>query len=377
MEVKDEIISWFLRNILIPRMEIIDKPAFIICKVSGQRGKTNLRELFVPERLYSMLETEIVNSDKKQGRSTLYTAGKKFGFIYSGLSNFPNVKRYTMKDTVNFIYYFTRYMEATYARKITYKIDSKKLIYKMFMDNYVICRFSGIGHLLSDGGSAGVWSYMMCDPNIEAIKPKCQGRGDKNCEVIAAPYEILDRMGYKPLRCTGLETLKLDNKYLEINKIRPSAYAVNSLKKLIDTGFFKYDHGQITYKDERFFLCEASFMYIVEKELKKTKNGLDILWSCSFDFGKRLAEIAGGQDPAKFIMDFFPALGFGDILVKRAPWKVLVNFFPWTKWADDVDFVMFRGILSGFISGLTSKNIELKKIKKYVSENGFSLMIEE
>ncbi|MEM7826777.1 MAG: hypothetical protein QXQ40_00955 [Candidatus Aenigmatarchaeota archaeon] len=42
-------------------------------------------------------------------------------------------------------------------------------------------------------------------------------------------------------------------------------------------------------------------MYILEKELKKIKNGLKILWDCSFDFGKRLAKLSGKQEPCKFI----------------------------------------------------------------------------
>lgn len=39
-------------------------------------------------------------------------------------------------------------------------------------------------------------------------------------------------------------------------------------------------------------------------------------------------------------MKFFPALGFGDILVtkKKGKYKVYVNYFPWIKWANEVRF---------------------------------------
>ncbi|MEM5826354.1 MAG: hypothetical protein QXM64_03125 [Candidatus Aenigmatarchaeota archaeon] len=109
--------------------------------------------------------------------------------------------------------------------------------------------------------------------------------------MIAAPYKTLVKIGYKPIRCKKLEKAELSREYKIFNEIRPRSWARNSLKSLIDASFFDYKNGQVTYHRERFFLCEASFMYILEKELKKIKNGLKILWDCSFDFGKRLAEI--------------------------------------------------------------------------------------
>ena len=186
-------------------------------------------------------------------------------------------------------------------------------------------------------------------------------------------------MGYKPIRCTKLETLELTPEYEEFNRVRQTRWATNSLRSLIDSGFFEYRHGQVTYRGERFFLCEASFMYILERELKKIKNGLKVLWDASFSFGKKLARISGKQDPCKFIMDFFPALGFGDVLAltKRGKYEVYVNYFPWLKWWEEVDFTMFRGMLSGVISGFTGKKVELKKVEKDISGGYFSLYIRE
>ncbi len=367
MKIKDPIIGWFIRNIVIPETEIIKHPAFIICRVSEKKESTYLRELFLPEGLYWRLEKEIVNEIEKEGHQVLYKIGKIFGYLYSKMSNFPKTK----KEVRGFIPYFIKYMEATYAKNINYKVED--YVYKMFMRDYIVCRYSGTGHFFSDGGSAGVWAWMLQDPTIEAVQPKCQGRGDKECEVIAAPYDTLVEMGYKPMRCKidNMEIPKVDETYMEMNKIRKTKWARNSLRSLIDSGFFEYHHGQVTYKGERFFLCEASFMYILERELAKVKNGLRILWDVSFDFGKRLAEVSGKQDPCKFIMDFFPALGFGDILAVRKgeKYEVYVNYFPWLEWWKDVDFTMFRGVLSGVISGFTGKRVELKKVEKEVSNN--------
>jgi predicted hydrocarbon binding protein len=273
MVIKDRVIGWFIRNILIPGTEIIKHPAFIICRVGGKKESTYLREFFWAEKLYSILEKKIIEQYGEKGHQVLYDIGKKFGYLYSSISNFPNMKKYKIREIENFIPFFILYIEATYAKKMSYKLEDK--IYKMFMDNYIVCTYNGIGHFFSDGGSAGVWAWMLQDPTVEAIQPKCQGRGDPQCEVIAAPYETLVKMGYKPLKCRELENLELDEQYEQFNQIRSTRWVKHSLRSLIDSGFFEFKHGQVTYEGERFFLCEASFRYILEKELTfyvKTKN---------------------------------------------------------------------------------------------------------
>ncbi|MEM7827702.1 MAG: hypothetical protein QW561_00025 [Candidatus Aenigmatarchaeota archaeon] len=184
-------------------------------------------------------------------------------------------------------------------------------------------------------------------------------------------------MGYKPIKYTKLEKAELTPEYAKLNQIRPTKWARNSLKSLMDAGVFDYRHGQVTYKGERFFLCEASFMYILEKELKKVKNGLKVLWDCSFDFGKRLAKISGKQDPCRFVMDFLPALGFGDVLAvkKGKNYEVYFRLFPWTKWADEIDFMMLRGLLSGIFSGFEDRNIRFALKEKGISEGSFTLLL--
>ncbi|MEM5829028.1 MAG: hypothetical protein QW480_02180, partial [Candidatus Aenigmatarchaeota archaeon] len=84
-------------------------------------------------------------------------------------------------------------------------------------------------------------------------------------------------------------------------------------------------------------------------------------------------------EPCKFIMDFFPALGFGDILASRKEgrYEIFVKYFPWLEWYKDIDFTMFRGMLSGVISGFTEKNVKLKKIVKDIRGRDFILYLTE
>ncbi len=219
----------------------------------------------------------------------------------------------------------------------------------------------------------------MEDKSVEAVQPKCQGRGDDECEVIAAPYDVLVEMGYKPHVCRELEEGKITQTYINFNAVRPAKWAKNSLKTLIDAGFFKYKHGQVNYKDERFFLCEASFMYILERELKKVKDGLKVLWDVSFDFGKHIASISGKlHEPCKFVMDFFPALGFGDMLAvrRRDHYQIYVDYFPWLQWHDEIDFTMFRGMVSGVLSGFEGRDIKLELVDKDTSSGHLALYLE-
>ncbi|MCX6818633.1 MAG: hypothetical protein NT129_01380 [Candidatus Aenigmarchaeota archaeon] len=379
MKIKDKVVSWYVKNILIPKLEEIDNPGYVIAKFTELKFDINLRELFLPENLFIIFEKKIIDDHGTEGKNILYKIGKSFSYIDASVSHFPTIKTLGRKEFLEFAYNFSKYVEGTLAEELSQEIEYDNKILKIKMKGYVICSKNGLGQLLSMGGQSGIWAWVVQDSTVEAVKLQCQGRGDKECKVIVAPYDTLVKMGYKPIKCTDLETIELGKEYEDFNKIRPTVWARNSLRSLIDSGFFNYAHGQVTYKDERFFLVEASFMYILERELKKIEDGLKVLWDVSFDFGKMLAEISGKQDPCKFIMDFFPALGFGDILAvtKKGQYEIIVNYFPWLEWYKDIDFVMFRGMLSGVISGFIGKTVELNKIDKDLSGGYLSLHITE
>jgi len=59
-------------------------------------------------------------------------------------------------------------------------------------------------------------------------------------------------------------------------------------------------------------------------------------------------------------MDFFPALGFGDIFVANEK-KVIVQFYPWTDFSNKSKYIIFRGMLSGFITASLNKTVEFNK----------------
>ncbi len=375
MGIKDRMLWWLVKNIIMPRNEVIDKPGFIVLRISEKRGVVNLREVLLPENLFSELEKQIINKYGKKGKHILYSAGKKFGYRFALISQYPRADK--EKDFLKFSYFLVRYLESIYARRVEHSIDFRKNMFVFRAKNWIVCNKNCLVHLLFVWTGAGMLSYAFSDVGIEGVQVKCEGRGDDHCELICAPKDYFRGRKIEFESEEDLENLGIDIlKYNGINSIRKARYTSNSFKSLIDGGFLKYREGTIKMEDERFLLIESSVMYLLERELKKLEDGLDILWNVSFRWGENFSKNIKKQDPSKFISDFFPALGFGDILVKKDPWKVLINYFPWTKWADEIDFAMFRGMLSGIISGLTGKKIELKNARKKLTLDGFSLVLE-
>ncbi|MBN1860306.1 MAG: hypothetical protein JW840_02470 [Candidatus Thermoplasmatota archaeon] len=378
MSVRDKVFSWYLNNVLIPRMEEINYPGYVFADFA-KCGKSNLlRELFLPESLFVNLERNIIRRFGTKGRELLYRIGKTFGYVNASLSQLPTIREVSKKDFLDQSYFLVRYIEGTWASNLTHTVNYNERVFRIDMKDYIVCPANGFGYLFSTGGIGGIWAFVCNDPNMEAVQTKCQGKGNDNCQVISADYKTLVDMGYHPLKTCVNEKVFLGREYSKFNRIRTTEWAKLSLRSLIDSGFFRYNHGQVEYRKERFFLCEASFMYILERELKKTKGAMDILWDTSFEFGKTLAEIAEAGDAQQFIMEFLPVLGFGDILCNRNGGKheIYVKYFPWMRLAgSEIDFLMFRGMLSGIISQIEGRKIELKKIEKDVSKGYLSLFI--
>lgn len=377
MAIKDEIVSWFIRNVAIPRLEIIDHPGFIAMKPLIS-ARVFSRQILMPESFLTDLENKIVEKYGDEGRRALYSIGKRFGYRFFIMIEPPTIKECTKTEFRGVAYFVGRFVECTYASEISHKIyfDSNEL--DLTMDEYIVCRNNGNGYIMTEGGLGGIWAYVMCDPSIEATQPRCQGRGDKKCEVICAPPKILEKKGLTFFKETNLEDLEIEyDRYEEMNKIRETQYAKNSFEDLINIGFFDYSRGVVKHKDERYFLCEASLPYIIEMELKKLEGATKILFDCAFDHGKKIAKLQGECNFQEFMMQFLSACGYGDILVLElgGGYKVTNFYFPWTKFADEVKFEMYRGLVSGLISGCLNKEIIFSKLEIDTLGKGLTLIL--
>lgn len=369
MPVKDKIVSWYVQNILIPRVEIIDKPGFVITNFTEKNQTTYLRELFISEQLFEDIEKGIIQTYRDEGKQILYSAGKKFGYTYASISNFPNINKMKEKDFLDFAYYLVRYIEGMFSAKATHKIDLDKKIFEISFDNYIICRNNGLGYIMTDGGTAGIWAYALQDKTIEGLQIECQGRNDKKCKVICCPDKILKEKKLKYLSERELEDIEFDETYTTMNDIRPATYSNNSLKNLLDTGFFEYERGLLRYKNIRFFPVESHVLYYIEEEISKLKDGEQKLFDICMNHGRRVRQEYGEIDWDKFISDYYPALGFGDIAVLDSKKPTVASiYYPWTLFSEKSKFIIFRGILSGIISDSVGHDIKINNYETDLSD---------
>lgn len=369
MTIKDKIILWYLKKIYLPKREMFYYPGFIMENLGTKN--IYLREIAIPEDL-------IINIENKIQEKIAYEIGKKFGWYYAFSSKLPRINEIEKKKFLEYANFLVKYMESvSYGKNLKEKIDYDKKVFHLFADEYIVCKNNGKGYIFGSGGIAGIWAYVTNDKTIEGIQIKCVGKGNKKCEFICAPFEFLKEKGYKPIRYIELEENEIINKeYSEINKIRSAVWAKQSLKSLIDSKIIKYQFGNLIYKNEKFCLVDSLLMYLIEDNIKKIKNCEKILWDCSFDFGRKLVRLSNIENVEKFIQDLFPALGFGDIFIKKEKnkYQIFIRCFPWNKY--EIKFIIFRGILSGLLSEFYNKKILLKLIRKKInSEDGFSILI--
>jgi hypothetical protein len=358
MQVKDRVVTWYIQNVVMPGRIILDKPGFIVTTFTEKNVTTYLRELFFSEQLLESIEKSIAQQYGEPGKKALYSAGKKFGYLYASMSNFPTIKTSTQKELEEFAYLFVRFCEGTFAQKADHTLDFEKKIITISFDDYIICRHNGLGQIMTEGGTAGIWAYIIQDKTIEGIQFECQGRGDKQCLLVCAPEKYLLEKTVTIFHETELPECTSDDFYKAINEIKELNNSNNSLRALLDIGFFQYSKGIISYKADRFFDTEISLIYLLEEEISKLHNGEQILFDICVEYGKHLREIYGGTDYQKFLSDFFPSLGFGEIVVTdfNNP-SITAIYYPWTIFSEKSKYIIFRGIMSGFISSSLGKNI--------------------
>lgn len=359
--LKDKAVSWFLQNMIIPKHEVIDNPGFILSNITKANGeKTYLRDILIPESFFEKLEINVVNKYGNVGKEVLYSIGKKYGYLYASLQNFPVKTKSSKKTIINFAYIFARYLEGTDASYVKYDINVDTNIFKVWLKDYIICRHDGLGLIMTAGATGGIWAWVCGDIHLESIQTACQGSGAALCEVICAPVQELNKLSKNIYVENDVLTYVFDNEYETRNKLRSAKYSKNSLKTLLDNNFISYKNSIFSYHDKRLLMNESHILFLVEAEMKKLDKGNDILFECSFNEGKEIASVYGNEDWDKFIMDFFPALGFGDITIlnQRNPTVGLI-YYPWTKLFKESDYTIIRGILSGVISHCTGKETKL------------------
>ncbi len=369
MGIKDGVFSWFIQNVIAPSIEIIDKPGFVITSFSEKGKETYLRDIFFEDALFEIIENRIIEKYGNKGKQALYSAGKKFGYIYSSLSNFTRLNETNKSEVESFLYFLSRYITTIYASNASYSADIDKKIAEVKAKNYIVCNKNGKGYIMTSGGVSGIWAYVINDITVEGVQTKCQGRGDDECNLLIRPIRENENVLLDTFVEKNLAEFKFSNEYKKMNLIRKTQFAKNSLKSLLDSHFFSNKDGIMMYKNMRYFHCESNIIYLLEQEISKLPGGENELFAACNEFGKKLQQQYGHTDYQRFISDYFPALGWGDVIAtKKEKIEVTSTYYPWTFLSSAAKHTIFRGVLSGFISASTSAIVEFRDFKQTLSD---------
>ncbi len=367
-DIKAKIYDKFIQYFVITRGEVIDQPGFILCRFTSGSYDISLREFVFPESLFCELESAIVKKYGDKGKQALYSAGKKFGYRYAKISGLATIAKSGEKRFKKELYDAVRYMETIYAEGIRHIVDLKKSLFEASLNQYVVCRLNGLGYLLTEGSVAGTLAYMLDNKDVEGTQIQCQGRGDKLCKLICAPKQYLKNKKIAFLEENDYTKLELSIDYPRMNAVRQCKFATQSFKSLVDSGFYKYEPGVAKFGNERYLFCESSIWYLIEIELGKLgANGL--IFDVAFETGKKVGKEHKRYGAKGFLTDYLSSLGYGDVqqLSER---EVSIDYFPWTRYVDEIQFDLLRGLVSGLLSGLTGKEIKLRKVE-YREDDGF------
>ena len=376
VSIKDRAVRWFIKNIVMPRQEIMDTPGFIVSKFAEKGTTVYLRALWLPESLFVDIEKEMVEKFNDEGRQALYSAGKRFGWRYGVAANFANIKTVSKEQLLKNMYLFIEYVTCIWAKEYSYEPDIDNKTFEATSGDFIICEKNGIGHLMSEGCPGGYFAYLMDEPTLEGTHIECQGKGNPLCRLIFAPADVLKRRGIKYISETKVDDLEIGESYAGINRIRKPESAKYSFNDLVNSGLFKQVGNYVMYLDERHFYCEESIIDLLEMEVKKIEGGEDVLYDACFGFGERLGKKMGGKTDSA--SKYMSASGFGDILiVKRGGnTRVYSKYFPWTTYSDKINFTVFSGVISGLISGIENKEIRLKKKSADIKSGYLALTLE-
>lgn len=362
MAIQDALKSWFLRNVIKPRTEELDTPGFVATRVGGKG--TELREVFLPESLLVQIEDNVLEQFS-EGDERLYAIGKRFGWRYASIGDFPQTGNVSEHEFTKFFDFFMKYIEIIYASNLSYTLDTFARTFEMEAENYSVCRKNGRGQLLTTGAVAGVVAYLFEDKTMEAVQPECQGRGDKQCEVYCGRPEDIE----EEYCVTQLSEEELSSRYRKVNEIQQIKHGDSSIKDLMDKGFFDYNKGIMSHEGERYVPAEASLIYLLETQVDADQES--VLFESAYSVGKSIGE---GKE-LSFINDYLPALGWGGVKPVGEGEKVHVSHYPWTKYAEETTFAIFRGFISGIISGIRDKEIRYEEYETNLTSEGLGLIL--
>src|SRR3989338_912698 len=182
--IKNDLVQWFLKDIIIPNLMRIDTPGFVTVKKNYRDRDIEQRNLFYSETFMANFESAVVNELGKAGEKAAYLIGMNYAYAYCHSFGIPRLGFESEKSIDDFIKFYRAFMGVTWGEFINYKYDLKAKTFEAEVSNHIVCRKNGLGHIFTFGNLAGGFQYIFQDNTVQGIQPKCIGRGDKYCRII-------------------------------------------------------------------------------------------------------------------------------------------------------------------------------------------------
>ncbi len=328
-----------------------------------------IRNIFIPESFFVILEQTIVENKGDKRKKELYRMGKQFGYRFALLNRFPkgNINKVTMRSVFDFF-------QTIYAKKMTtLNIDSQLKMVELELDEFIVTSKDDMGYM-PIGAGAGAWCYLNGDYNLDCSTQKLS-KGKH--VLLCANKKILKERGFEVIESKQMPESIDFKSYMGHNLPQKGMFKSSSFSQLLKTGIASYTPGIIKLEksNERLIVLEISILFDIENTFDQ-KLISDSSYTPFYNIGLSLKE---KEKPYDSLTELLSAFGFGIVQVteKKDTVSVLFHGYPWfSTETEKTSFGLIKGAVLGFLNGITERKYELKSLSSEVTNNVFDVSME-
>jgi len=350
-----DIKDYISKQLIFPKVLIVDEPGVITNKTVGQLSKKNVRTriIFTFEDIYSNLYFDTLNKlGKKEADLLTYKIGKDNGFRYCLLSKAEKIKDAFIPDFIYHIFNTFRGVGMSFSENIMFDLKKKSIIFKGTKN--IICRKSHSGFMMA-GIVSGILSFLF-GRNIEARV--CCDNCPNGCNIIAD-------YGIEKVYVPDVKELVPRLDYEDVNfrkmKLVPNTSSLTDFFKFKRLQFDKF--GKFSFEGETVMPCEVGLLDLhAENYLKIGELDLfrDSVVKTSREIAKKLLIQTTNKDKIKQFENILSGFGYGIPYFKKIGDEIIaeLSYAPITKYRP-----FFRVFLiNGFLNEIFGKEFYVKEL---------------
>ena len=362
-----DLVKMWIEKFIVPRV-FQHKAGFLLESFDYKRTGVVERDVLILENFVANLEKRVVENYGHKGKDILYSLGKTFCWNYWKMLKVEPVRNF--REAEKYLKTFLYFITITYSSDLLrYKLENDYLV-RFRLKDWIICEKNGLGYI-SSGLWAGTAAASIGQKRIEAIHPKCQGRGDEFGEALVGLPEELRKIypQIEIIRCENFPDYKIDDlRYKLLNKYRPIPNKL-SLEDFARSKFVSLKKGIVSVSDIRFFRMEITFLHLLENAINS-----DLIFQEAKKTGIKLFDALRIKEPNTFC-EFLAAIGFGGFAYHKIGQEEIIKvfYYPYSCCLKNREFPFLCGLISGWFTAFRGREVEFK-VEKY-EERDSSLVI--